>query len=87
VTLQQFHSLKQWHAHHDQHPMERNAWDVVLTLWMCGWTGGVAALILSVTWASALCFGLLFVPNLYVGLRHRLHRRGRLRCDWITAIR
>jgi hypothetical protein len=87
MTLQQFHSLKQWHTHHENHPMERNVWDAVLTLWMCGWIGGAAALVLFEPWAWAVCLALLFLPGAYVGLRARLHRQGRLRCDWITAIR
>ena len=87
MTLQQFHSLKLWHTHHDNHPMERNAWDAVLTLWMCGWIGGAASLILFEPWAWVACLALLFLPNAYVGLRARLHRQGRLRCDWITAVR
>jgi hypothetical protein len=87
MTLQQFHSLKLWHSNHHDHPLERNVWDAVLTLWMCGWIGGAAALILSVPWAWVGCFGLLFLPSAYVGVRARLHHQGRLRCDWITAVR
>ena len=87
MTLQQFQSLKSWHSHHHNRPMERNTWDAVLTLWMCGWIGGAAALVLSAPWAWVACFGLLFVPNAYVGLRARLHAQGRLRCDWIGAVK
>jgi hypothetical protein len=86
MTLQQFQSLKHWHTHHDNHPLERNVWDAVLTLWMCGWIGGAAALLLSAPWVWVACFALLFLPNAYVGWRARLHRQGRLRCDWITAV-
>jgi len=28
-----------------------------------------------------------FLPGAYVALRRYLHRSGRLRCDWITALR
>jgi hypothetical protein len=87
MTLQQFQSLKLWHSSHHNRPLERNVWDAVLTLWMCGWIGGAAALLLSEPWAWVGCFALLFLPNAYVGWRARLHRQGRLRCDWITAVR
>ncbi len=87
MTLEQYHSLKLWHSHHQNHPLERSVWDAVLTLWMSGWIGGAAALILSAPWVSIGCVALLFLPSAYVTLRARLHRQGRLRCDWITAVR
>jgi hypothetical protein len=87
MTLQQFHSVKSWHSDHQDHPTERNVWDVVLTLWMVGWIGGAASVLLLQPWAWVGCFALLFLPRAYVALRRRLHRLGRLRCDWITAIR
>jgi hypothetical protein len=30
---------------------------------------------------------LVFAPGRYVAWRDRLHRRGRLRCDWIALLR
>jgi hypothetical protein len=88
MTLSQFHALKLWHTHHSrEHPMEKNTWDAVLTLWMIGWVGGLVSLVLGVPWAELLCLGLLFLPGSYVAWRTRLHKAGRLRCDWITALR
>jgi hypothetical protein len=87
MTLQQYQSLRLWHTHHANHPLEKNIWDTVLTLWMSGWVGGAAALVLSAPLASLGCLALLFLPNAYVGLRARLHRQGRLRCDWISAVK
>ena len=87
MTLQQYHSLKQWHTHHRNHPLEKNIWEMVLTLWMCGWVGGAAAFVLSAPLASIGCLALLFLPTAYVRLRAKLHRQHRLRCDWIGAVR
>ena len=88
MTLSQFHSLKTWHLRHaQQHPVERHAWDAVLTLWMMAWAGGVASLLLGAAWVELGCLALLFLPTAYVGLRRRLHRDGRLRCDWMAALR
>jgi hypothetical protein len=88
MTLQQYHSLKVWHRRHwRDHPVEKNVWDTILTLWMSGWIGAPAALLIDAPWAEAACMAVLFLPGLYVALRIRLHRRGRLRCDWITALR
>jgi hypothetical protein len=87
MTLQQLHAIKLWHlAHKPENPLEYHTWDGVLTAWMVGWMGEPAALIL---WWPSLAFGcaLLFLtPGLYVALRRSLHRRGRLRCDWLAAI-
>ena len=87
MTLQQLQDIKLWHlAHKPDHPLEYHAWDGVLTAWMCGWMGEPAALIL---WWPSLAFvcALLFVtPSLYVALRRSLHRRGRVRCDWLATL-
>lgn len=88
MTLDQFHHLKQWHSRHwRDHPMERQVWDVVLTLWIVGWVGGAASVVLAMPWAAVTCFALLFLPSVYTGLRARLHSARRLRCDWIVVLR
>jgi hypothetical protein len=88
MTLGQFQALKLWHTRHSrEHPLEKNTWDAVLTLWMLGWIGGVAALVLDARWAELGCLALLFLPGAYVAGRIRLHKTGRLRCDWISALR
>jgi hypothetical protein len=86
MTLHQFQALKLWHSHHGGRPLEKGAWDVVLTLWMMGWVGLPAALLLGAGWAEVACLAALFLPGSYVTWRARLHRRGRLRCDWIGAL-
>lgn len=88
MTLGQYHALKLWHTRHSrEHPVEKDTWDVVLTLWMSGWVGGAVAVILGAPLAEIACIALLFLPSSYVTLRTKLHRTGRLRCDWITALR
>ena len=87
MTLDQFHAIKLWHTHHCDHPLEKNLWELVLTLWFSGWVGLAAATVLEMPWAQITCLALLFLPQAYVAWRTRLHRAGRLRCDWIVALR
>ena len=87
MTLHQFHTLKQWHARHwRDHPLEKNLWEGVLTLWLMGWVGGAVSLLLNLPWLELSCLTLLFLPSAYVALRARWHRQGRLRCDWINSL-
>lgn len=88
MTLRQMSSLKRWHvAHRDGQPLEYHAWDAVLTLWLMGWMGVPPALLLHWAWGVVACVPMFFAPPLYVRLRRRLHERGRLRCDWLGALR
>jgi hypothetical protein len=86
VTLHQLSVLKQWHvAHRQQHPIEFHTWDAMLTLWVMGWMGVPAAVILQQPLWLAACALMFFAPTLYVRTRQRLHRNRRLRCDWLDA--
>ena len=88
MTLHQFHALKQWHLRHwRDHPLEKNLWEAVLTLWLMGWVGGAVSLLLNLPWVEVFCLALLFLPSAYVAMRARWHRAGRLRCDWISSLR
>ena len=88
MKLDQLQDLKVWHQRHWRHqPLEKHAWDVVLTLWLAGCVGLPSALLTHAPWGSAVCGALLFLPGGYVRLRTRLHRAGLLRCDWIAALR
>jgi len=88
MTLDQFHALKLWHTRHRrEHPLEKGTWEAILTLWMMGWVGIPPALLLGAGWTALVCLALLFLPGAYVKWRTRLHQAGRLRCDWITALR
>jgi hypothetical protein len=88
MTLKQLTFVKRWHVLHGRtRPVEFHTWDAVLTLWLMGWLGVPAELILWQVYGLLVCGALLFVPSAYVGLRRRLHRSGRLRCDWLEAAR
>ena len=87
MTLQQLHAVKLWHVvHKPESPIEYHAWDVVLTAWVCGWMGEPAALLLWWPGLAIACALLFASPTLYVALRRALHRRGRLRCDWLASL-
>ena len=88
MTLTQFHALKVWHTGHSQEcPLEKNIWDVVLMFWLTGWVGWPAALLLGQPLLGVVCVGLTLLPGAYVAWRRHLHRRGKLRCDWVTVLR
>ena len=68
--------LGTWGAHH---------WGLEGALLM-GWVG-LPGTLLSGAWAALpLCFVASISPRCYVLARRRLHRSGRLRCDWLTAL-
>lgn len=86
MTLQQLHDLKCWHvAHHRDHPVEHQAYEAVLTIWMIGWISLPVALLLNEALLLASALEVL-APLAYVSLRLYLHRRQRLRCDWLCAL-
>jgi hypothetical protein len=86
VTLAQLQRIKQWQvAHKAAQPLEYQAWDAILTLWVMGWVAWVPALVLGVPWALPLCLMGVAAPRLYLGWRRRAHEAGRLRCDWLDA--
>ncbi|MFT3666490.1 hypothetical protein [Piscinibacter sp.] len=88
MSLDQFQQLRHWHlCHRRDHPMEGHIWTAVVTLWMVGWVGAPAAWLVHEDGAAAAVALFVFVPGLYVACRIRLHRRGRLRCDWINALK
>lgn len=88
MTLQQLHSLKNWHQRQgNQKRVEWHLWEAVLTLWLLGWAGIPAALLAGGPWVPWVCLALIALPSSYVLLRAQLHRRGRLRCDWLVLLR
>ncbi len=87
MTLDQMASLRRWHLmHRNVHRVEHRIWDLLTTLWMAGWAGLPVTMLLAEELTPWLCVGLTVVPSAYVALRIRLHRRGRLRCDWLAAL-
>ncbi len=88
MTLAQFESLKVWHQRHRrEQPLEKHAWDMVLTFWLAGCVGVAPALVVHAGWAEIVCFLLIFLPGTYVAVRRKLHRAGLVRCDWTAALR
>jgi hypothetical protein len=88
MTLNQLNSLKNWHLRQGMNKrIEWQMWEGVLTLWLLGWTGIPAAMLADAAWMPLACMGLIAVPSAYVWLRSQLHRRGRLRCDWLVFLR
>ncbi len=88
MTLAEFESLKTWHEHHRRRqPLEKHAWDMVLTFWLVGCVGIPTAFVVHAGWAEVTCFLLLFLPSVYVAVRRHLHRMHLLRCDWTAALR
>jgi hypothetical protein len=87
MKLAQFERLRAWHQRHwHEQPLEKHAWDIVLTFWLAGWVGLPTTLVVHAGWAELSCVALLFLPGAYVALRRQLHRSGVLRCDWTAAL-
>lgn len=87
MTLGQFQDLKLWHQRHwREQPLEKHAWDAVVTFWLAGWVGAPTALIVHAAWAVVICAALFALPGVYVSTRRRLHVAGRVRCDWLGVL-
>lgn len=87
MTLVQLAQVKRWmRLHGRQHAVELQIWDLILCCWVLGWTA-LPGLLLLEFWPGlpALLLAML-LPSLYVRWRTRMHRRGRLRCDWLCAL-
>jgi hypothetical protein len=88
MTLQQMSTLRRWHVdHRHQHPVEFQLWDAVVMLCVLGCVGLPVSLLLGQTSAALGFAAAAAAPSAYVALRRSLHRRGRLRCDWLCASR
>lgn len=87
MTLDQLSAMKAWMvANRQGQPVEYHAWDAVLTLWLVGWVGAPAFIVLDDLWAELACVTLFFAPRAYLWLRNRLHQRQRVRCDWLVVL-
>jgi hypothetical protein len=87
MTIAQLTAMKAWmNAHRAGQPVEYHTCDAVLTLWLMGWMGAPAFLMLDDPWAVLACVALFFAPQSYLRLRARLHRTQRLRCDWLDVV-
>lgn len=86
MTLQQLSTVKRWHLSHPRRgSVECQLWDVMLTCWVIGRMGLPVSLLLMPSAGILGCLALLAAPGAYVALRQRLHRRGKLRCDWLDS--
>lgn len=84
MTLAQLTMMKAWMVDHRwEAPLEYHTFDAVLTLWLMGWAGVPAGVLLDAGWALMACVALFFTPRAYLALRRRLHEGRRLRCDWL----
>jgi hypothetical protein len=87
MTFAQLTAMKAWTvAHRAGRPIEYHACDAVLTLWLMGWMGAPAFIMLDEPWAVVACVGLFFAPSVYLRLRRSLHLKQRLRCDWLEVV-
>lgn len=86
MTLDELQSIKKWHmTHRLDRPLESQAWDMMLTLWLIGWVGLFPVCAFGLLWSLPLFAFAAAAPSLYVAWRMKAHREGRLRCDWIVA--
>lgn len=87
MTLKQVAQVKRWlRLHGRAHPLELYVWDLVLTAWVLGLMAVPLSMLLHQFDLLPLSLAAFLLPTLYAAWRVRLHRRGRLRCDWLTAL-
>lgn len=86
MTMTQLARLSRWHdLHRLRRPLEGRVWDLLRTAWVAGTVGMPVAVLLDHP-TGLIGAGLLFCsPTIYLGLRTSLHRRRRLRCDWLKS--
>ena len=87
MTLLQLAQIKHWlRLHGRQHPLELHAWDLVLTSWVLGFMAVPVLMLIEAFLLLPLCLAGFLLPSAYARWRIYLHRHGRLRCDWLTAL-
>ena len=87
MSINQMSRIKRWlclHGH--RHPVERHVWDLVLMAWVVGCVTPPIVFLLHEEVVLPLCVLGGFTPAIYAWVRRLLHRTGRLRCDWLTAL-
>ena len=86
-TIARLQRIKKWHVtHRDDHPLEYQIWDAMLTCWVMGWIAWLPALALDAEWAFPFCILGVCLPGLYARFRLSAHQALRLRCDWADQI-
>jgi len=87
MNLSQMAAIRQWlRLHGARRPAELYAWDLVCMAWTLGWMALPLGAIFHENECLLLWLAALALPTVYVSCRARLHRTGRLRCDWLTAL-
>lgn len=87
MTLSQLSRIKRWLLLHGrQRGAELQVWDLVLCYWVLGWAALPGLLVLQAWPVLPLLLLAVLSPTLYVAWRKRMHRIGRLRCDWLCAL-
>ena len=87
MTLKQLSQIKRWLVlHGNNHRIELETWNMILSAWVVGWVALPGAMMLQEWLLMPALLIATLLPQLYVSSRRRLHRRGRLRCDWLCAI-
>ena len=87
MTLKQVTQVRRWLVLHGrQHPVEVQAWDMVLIAWTLGWVSVPSLMLMDLWVLLPVCLLGFLLPSFYARVRTHLHRAGRLRCDWLTAL-
>ncbi|MBV8501508.1 MAG: hypothetical protein JO006_07305 [Paucibacter sp.] len=87
MDLAQMARIRHWlRLHGARHPAELWIWDLICIAWVAAWLAIPLSVILGRDELMPLSLLALVLPALYVAWRSRLHRRGKLRCDWLTAL-
>jgi hypothetical protein len=88
MTLKQVSQVRRWLLLHGQqgHAVELQALDLVMILWVLSWVSLPSLMLIGLWGVLPLCLAAFLLPTVYAALRRRLHRKGRLRCDWLTAL-
>ncbi|WP_077035005.1 hypothetical protein [Pelomonas sp. KK5] len=87
MTLKQLAQIRRWlRLHGCRHPLELQVWDLVLTAWVMALMATPVSMLIDELGLLPLCLTGFLLPSAYAALRRRLHRAGRLRCDWLTAL-
>lgn len=82
MTLKQLAQIKRWLVlHGEQHRVELEAWNLILSAWVVGWVALPGTLMLQAWLLLPALLLATLLPHLYVRSRQLLHRQGRLRCD------
>ncbi|MFG6448361.1 hypothetical protein ACG0Z6_08900 [Roseateles sp. BYS180W] len=88
MKLNQAEQVCRWMALHGRrHPVEAATWNGVIMLALLGYAV-LPMLVLTQDWLMLpVSLAAVVMPEGYAGARRRLHRRQRLRCDWLGALR